>query len=299
MTKAEITLLDGGLGQELVKRSGDEPTALWSTQVMMDHPGLVAGLHRDYFDAGAMVATTNTYAILRDRLERAGIPERFKDLMAMALQEAHAARDSFGSGRIAGSIGPLRASYRPDIHPPVLEAMPLYAEVAALQAPHVDLFILETVSSLDHARSALLAVRDHGRPVWLSLTVDDADGTRLRSGEPVAEALEIAADGAAAILANCSVPEAMPAALEIFARQSLPYGAYANAFTMITEAFLQDAPTVAALSARTDLGPAAYADHALRWVDMGATILGGCCETGPEHIREIASRLRAAGHTIV
>ncbi|WGW04005.1 homocysteine S-methyltransferase family protein [Tropicibacter oceani] len=299
MTKPDITLLDGGMGQELIKRSGDAPTPLWSTQVMMDHPGLVAQVHADYFAAGATIATTNTYAILRDRLERVGLEDRFEQLQLLALQEARAARDEHGSGRIAGSIGPLRASYRPDIHPPVQEAMPLYAEIASLQAPHVDLFIIETVASLDHARAALMAVLGHGKPVWLSITLDDTDGTRLRSGEAVADILPIAAEGAAALLANCSAPEAMPAALEIFATGDLPFGAYANAFTMITSDFLKDAPTVDALSARQDLGPQAYAEHALAWIDMGATIVGGCCETGPAHIAELARRLRAAGHTIV
>jgi S-methylmethionine-dependent homocysteine/selenocysteine methylase len=65
---AFITLLDGGMGQELVARSGDEPTPLWATRVMIDHPGLVKAIHADYFAAGASVATTNTYNILHDRL---------------------------------------------------------------------------------------------------------------------------------------------------------------------------------------------------------------------------------------
>ena len=57
------TLLDGGMGQEQVARSGDEPTPLWATRVMLDHPGLVRDIHADYFAAGATIATTNTYAI--------------------------------------------------------------------------------------------------------------------------------------------------------------------------------------------------------------------------------------------
>ena len=62
----QIILLDGGMGQELIHRAGDRPTPLWSTQVMIDHPGLVAEVHRDFAAAGATVATTNTYAIHRD-----------------------------------------------------------------------------------------------------------------------------------------------------------------------------------------------------------------------------------------
>ena len=74
MTK--ITLLDGSIGQELVKRSGDRATPLWSTTVMMEKPELVDKVHTEYFDAGATVATTNTYPVLYDRLKRAGLSDR-------------------------------------------------------------------------------------------------------------------------------------------------------------------------------------------------------------------------------
>ena len=60
----KITLLDGSIGQELVKRSGDRATPLWSTMVMLDKPGIVDDVHADYFRAGATVATTNTYPVL-------------------------------------------------------------------------------------------------------------------------------------------------------------------------------------------------------------------------------------------
>ncbi len=76
----DIILLDGGMGQELVHRAGDRPTPLWSTQVMIDHPGLVAQVHADYRAAGATVHTTNTYAILHDRLEGTGMEDQFAAL---------------------------------------------------------------------------------------------------------------------------------------------------------------------------------------------------------------------------
>ena len=76
MTK--ITLLDGGMGQELIHRAGDRPTPLWSTQVMMDHPGMVEAVHEDYFRAGSGIATTNTYCIHHDRLVKTGIDGKFE-----------------------------------------------------------------------------------------------------------------------------------------------------------------------------------------------------------------------------
>ncbi len=123
----DITLLDGGMGQELVHRSGDMPTSLWATRVMLDHPGMVEAIHADYFKAGATIATTNTYAIHHDRLTKDGLDDQFTTLHRNALTEAKAARAAHGSGRIAGSIGPLVASYRPDTHPPHHEAVAKYA----------------------------------------------------------------------------------------------------------------------------------------------------------------------------
>jgi S-methylmethionine-dependent homocysteine/selenocysteine methylase len=297
-----ITLLDGGMGQELIRRAGDAPHPLWATKVMLDHPGLVQAIHADYFAAGATVATTNTYAIHHDRLAKHGLDDRFADLHEAALAEAEAARAAHGSGRLAGSLGPLVASYRPDAHPPHDRAAALYAEVAALLAPRCDLLLGETVASVAHARALIAGARPaaeaHGIPLWLSVTVDDRDGTRLRSGEPIAD-LAGHLDGVAALLANCSAPEAMDQAMPHLKAHGLPFGAYANGFQQITADFLKDSPTVDALSSRPELTPERYADFALGWVAAGATIVGGCCETGPAHIAEIARRLRAAGHTIV
>jgi len=295
-----VTLLDGGMGQELVRRSGDEPTPLWATRVMLDHPGMVQAIHADYFAAGATIATANTYAIHRDRLEKFALVHRFAELHDRALAEAEAARAAHGSGRIAGSLGPLVASYRPDTLPPHDTAVALYAEVAALLAPRCDLLIAETVASLAHARAVIAAVRRAApdTPLWLSVTVEDRDGARLRSGEPVAALAEVAPQ-VDAILANCSAPEAMDQAVPILAGLGRPCGAYANGFRQITADFLKDNPTVDALSPRPEMTPDRYADFALGWVAMGATIVGGCCETGPDHISTLARRLRAAGHRIV
>lgn len=297
---AEITLLDGGMGQELVKRSGDTPTPLWSTQVMMDHPGLVSEIHRDYYAAGATVATMNSYALHRDRLAPAGMEDKFDDLHEAALREAKSAQAFHGKGRIAASIGPLGASYRADKHPEPMEAVPLYVEVAEKFEGQVDLVIAETVVSLDHTKAILYGAKAAHAPLWLAFSVDDEDGTKLRNGESLFEAADMAVQaGARAVLVNCSAPEAIPAALDELKRTGAPYGAYANGFTQITKAFLEDRPTVDALQARRDLTPEIYADHAMAWVDHGATIIGGCCEVGPAHITEIAKRLRAAEHTII
>ncbi len=304
----EITLLDGGMGQELVARSGKPPSPRWSTQVMIDMPGLVSDVHGEYTSVGATVATTNSYAIHRDRLRGGAdnhyaasgsqlpdIEDKLTDLLDAALNEADTVRDR---ARIAGSIGPLGASYRSDLHPDVTTATPLYAEIVHHMAPRVDLFLFETVVSVAAAQACLNAGREEDRPVWISISVDDADGTRLRSGEALEDVLPIVSQ-ADAVLANCSLPEVMPDALEILSRAGVPFGAYANGFTRISDGFKAGGNTVSDLTARTDLTPEKYADHVMAWVNQGATIVGGCCEVGPAHIAEIAKRLKGAGYTLV
>ncbi len=296
---ADITLLDGSIGQELVKRSGDRPTPLWSTRVMIDKPDLLTEVHAAYFQSGATIATTNTYAIHRSRLVREGIEDQMPLLIETALTRAEQARHDTG-GRIAGALGPLLASYRPDLNPDPQDAAEKFAELAGMMANRVDLFLIETVSSVLEAEGALRGTEKCGKPVWLALSVMDEDGTRLRSGEALGDIAPLVEQFAPeAVLINCARPEAIPAALGIIADMGCPYGAYANGFTGIKDGFLKDAPTVDALESRTDLGPEAYAQHAMDWVAQGATIVGGCCEVGPDHIKTLADRLRAAGHKIV
>jgi homocysteine S-methyltransferase len=155
----EITLLDGSIGQELVKRSGDRATPLWSTRVMIEKPEIVNEVHAAYFNAGATVATTNTYAVLYDRLKTADLKDQRFELWETAMTAATAARDAHGSGRVAGSIGPLIASYRPDLCPPPDQAAELYGEIIETIGPLVDVLLIETMCSVDQADGAMRAAK--------------------------------------------------------------------------------------------------------------------------------------------
>lgn len=289
----DITLLDGGLGQELLARSAVAPTGLWSTQFLIDRPELVRELHSDYFSAGADVATTNSYAILPDRLSPFDLEKRFVELQRLACELAVSARDEHGQGLVAGSMGPTGRSYRPDLAPPIEEAAELYAEIAAIQEPYVDIFLCETMSSVAQARGAVMGASSGRRPVWLAVSVDDEDGTKLRSGEAITEILPLLSEfDLAALLVNCSPPEAVSQALPLLSEQGIPLGAYANGFVKIAPDYLQEGATVEQLQARKNLGPEVYARFAEDWSRQGATIIGGCCEVGPAHIAELAKRFK-------
>lgn len=289
----DITILDGSIGQELVRRFGDLNKPLWGIGVMAENPEILRAVHADYFAAGAEVATTNTYNIHKDRFIRDGVPDQFEKLNRLGCQLAAEARDAHGSGLVAGSLGPLGGSYRPDRGNDVDEAAEIFAEVARGQADMVDVYLIETMSSLDAARGAFMGAKSVGKPVWLAYSVDDDDGSKLRSGESIADAVALANELAFdALFINCSRPEAVSEAFKHLNAATMPTGAYANGFTRITEAFKSDAPQLTDLTERHDLGPDAYADFGEAWAAQGATIIGGCCEVGPAHIAELSRRLK-------
>jgi len=297
--KQVIILLDGGMGQELVKRSSKEITPLWSTQVMMDEPEIVRDLHADYIRAGSRVITLNAYTMTPERLARDGQIEDFEKLQLAAVSAATSARTSVGipGVKIAGCLPPLVASYHSEVAPEYDAMLESYDKIVAIQAPHVDVFLCETMSSIAEAKAALVAAKKSGLPVWVSLTVEDNDKGLLRSGESLVDAVAMLDEfGADAKLLNCSKPEAIAASWSKMKSSEGLTGAYANGFTSIDS--LKPDGTVTSLESRSDLDPAAYAEFALQWAKDGAGLIGGCCEVGPAHIAELAKRLTEEGYSV-
>lgn len=287
-----ITLLDGGMGQEVYRRSGKPAHPLWSLTVMMENPEIVQDLHLEFIEAGAEVITINAYTATPFRLERDGYSDWFKPAQAKAIELAKAARDvSDKDVRVAGCLPPIRASYRPDENADFAKTCDEYRTIVAEQADHVDLIQCETMASITEARAACTAAAETGLPVWVGLTMMDDGTNRLRSGEPLSEALDVLDGlGAAAILLNCSIPEAVNKGIPLIHAAGHITGGYANGFTSI--AALESGGTVETLEARKDLTPEIYADLVAQWIDAGASIVGGCCEVGPAHIAELNRRFK-------
>jgi len=294
---SNIVLLDGGMGQELIHRSSQPPSPMWSAKVMMDEPEIVEAVHRDYIAAGAKVLTLNAYSVTRERMARDKVPELFKPLQAKAIAIAKAAVGD-DAITIAGCLPPMVASYKPELVPDFDTCKSSYSAIVEEEKDGVDVFLCETLSTIVEVRAAVSAGVESGKPVWCAMTVMDGDGTRLRSGENLEEAVMAAKKaGASAVLINCSWPESVSQGMTALKASGLPFGGYANGFTSIDA--LDAGGTVSGLKARTDLDPNAYAEHAMAWVEAGASIVGGCCEVGPAHIKELSARLSAAGHKIV
>ncbi len=298
----DVVLLDGGTSLELLRRSTNKAPRHWSAEYLFAEPELVRAVHLDYVRAGATVITTNTYSATFTRMAMVLAEARVPELQRRACELACAARDDAGAAgadvAIAGCLPPLNGTYRPDRVRGFADNAAEYARLAALQAPYVDLFLCETMSTAAEARAAVAAVMPFGKPVWVGWTLAD-DAPRLRSGETIAAAHSALADvPVAAVFANCCPPEIVGAAMPELVATGVPAGGYANGFTRIPATYLPGR-TLAQLETRRDLDPDSYAAQALGWVAAGAKIVGGCCEVGPAHIARLRERLLGAGHVLV
>ena len=286
------TLLDGGMGQELIRRGAPRSAELWSAWAMLEDPELVATVHADYASAGADVLTTNSYATFVDRLRPHGLADRAEELTRLAGSLARDAADAAGRDvRVAGSLPPLRHSYNPSPDAAYAQLHDEYLQMVGYLADHVDLFVCETMGACSEARAAADAARTSGKPVWVSFTLQGGDGQGLLDGTPFNEACSVA--DADAFLLNCSPPEQISEALPLLRQATnLPIGAYANAFHGMPVGWRgRDGSPLP--EARTDLGADPYTRVVMQWLDMGADIVGGCCEIGPEHIARIRQALDA------
>ena len=299
---AGLTLLDGGTGRDLQRMGAPFRQPEWSALALMESPDSVEDVHRRYLNAGADVVTANSYAVTPFHIGDKRFAADGLMLADRAGRIGRAAITAFGGGKLAGSLPPVLGSYRPDLFSEEAAAPILDTLIEGL-APHVDVWLGETLSSLPEAR--LVAGRLTGRaaPLWLSFTLmDDAleYRGRLRSGEAVHDAALTAMDlGAEAILFNCSQPEVMAEAVSeamaALGSSDLRIGVYANAFPpQPKQAVANDGLD----PIREDLTPQTYLQFASQWTERGASIVGGCCGVGPEHISALAKARDTLAHAV-
>jgi len=297
MSRPSLRLLDGGMGRELQRIGAPFRQPEWSALALIEAPQYVLRAHQAFIDAGARVITSNSYAVVPFHIGEARFAEHGLALAERAGRLAQQAATASGEAvTVAGSLPPALGSYRPDLFDHSRSVAIHRQLIAGLQA-HVDVWLAETQSSIAEIQAVAQALAGDSKPLWLSFTLLDEVGQppRLRSAEPVAEAVRVAAGlGAQAVLFNCSQPEVMAAALSEAADVirglglAIELGVYANAFPAV-DAEAKANSTL--LEIRSDLGPQAYLHWAKSWVAAGANIVGGCCGIGPEHIAQLHQHL--------
>lgn len=306
----DITILDGGMGKELRRIGAPFRQPEWSALALLEAPEFVAKAHQSFIDAGAEVVITNTYALVPYHIGAERFRTRGRELTTLASRLARSVADQAGrSVAVAGSLPPPFGSYRP--HDFVPERAPdIWRVLIEAQAPHIDLWMGETLSSIAEFETLVATVDlvDQGygdRLLWAAFTLADhldRGRARLRSGQSmtdVAEAVERAraTRPVDVVLFNCSQPEVIaPAVNELGnAGYTGAIGAYANAFPDDSIAQSGYASNAGIMERRDDLTPGRYADLAAGWVEAGATVIGGCCDIYPAHIAELRRRFKPEG----
>ena len=289
----KITIMDGGMGGELKDMGAPFKKPEWSALALIEAPETVMQAHLAFVDAGAEILITNTYAIVPFHIGQ----ERFNnDAVTLTRDAAEITRMAADGARhkvqVAGSLPPAFGSYRPDLFD-VEKAKDIYVPLIKWQQNSIDFWLAETMSSTAEAKLLADMTKDTGKPFWLAYSLTDDvtpdQPATLRSGESIEQAIETALDiNADALLFNCSQPEVMAAALEIVQKSNItiPYGAYANTFPPKKKEYFANDPEND-VNMRDDITPEEYLRYAKQWVNLGATIIGGCCGIGPQHIEKL------------
>ena len=293
INKNKITLLDGGMGQELIHRSTNKPDALWSARVLLDNYDLVVETHKDFIRSGVDAISLNSYAVTPQRLKRSNLEDMFLPLQKKAIKAANEAIISVSSRneiKLLGCLPPLIMSYRTSLGMEKKEAIDTYKKIIDIQEPHVDIFICETVCSIEEAFIVTEVALKSNKDIWLSFSVDEEDGVLLRSGEKLEDALkEFNNSKIKAFLVNCSPPESVYQAINIMKNYSKPFGGLPNGFETVKP--LDVGVNVSVLKKRNDFNKEKFVNSILSYLKNNASIVGGCCEVSPEYISAIHSEI--------
>jgi homocysteine S-methyltransferase len=282
-------ILDGGMSNALEDRGHDLSDALWSARLLRDAPAEIAAVHRSYYEAGAMVATTASYQASVAGFERFGVArDEAERLIGDSVRIAREVRDSLPGERrlVAASVGPYGAvladgsEYRGrygvsaaalrDFHGPRME---LLIEAGP------DLLAVETIPDVDEATVLVELLAELDFPAWFSYSIE---GSQTRAGQPLTDAFAVAGiEQVVAVGINCCAPDdvqpAVETAVAVTGKPAVAYPNSGESWDAGGRRWTGDA------SGSAGLAPG--------WLTAGATYIGGCCRVGPADIRALAQTL--------
>jgi homocysteine S-methyltransferase len=292
-------ILDGAMATELEARGCDLNDPLWSAKILLETPELIRDVHADYFAAGADCAITASYQATFQGFERRGLsPDQASDLMRLSVRLACEARDAFwasnSSGRVkpfvAASVGPYGAfladgsEYRGDYGLSLTDLMDFHRpRMAVLANSGADMLACETIPCLLEAQALLKLLEEFpDMTAWFSFSAKN--GMHTNHGESISECAKVLEHPqVAAIGVNCTAPEFVTDLVKhARATTSKPILAYPNSGEVY------DATQKRWTGESTC---SSFAMQAREWFVAGATVIGGCCRTSPEHIRSISTVL--------
>jgi S-methylmethionine-dependent homocysteine/selenocysteine methylase len=291
-------ILDGGTGTEIQRRGVPMHDQVWCAEANVTHPDVVRAVHRDYLQAGAEVITANTFAtspLLFNAIKRDRDIRDIDRIAVRLVREAVEEEEPRTPIAIAGSFSTMRPVVAHSDRTvkakewTLKQAEPLmHAKAESLAEAGCDLILMEMMRDVDYSLWATEAAVATGLPVWVGVAVERREDRQLAGfGRPDWQIEDIVAalmaTGAKACLVmHTSIDDTADALALVKSNWAGPIGAYPEAGRFEMPNWVFDA-----------LPPADFVEHCRRWRRMGATLLGGCCGIGPEHIAALAATIRA------
>ena len=291
----KIRILDGGMGQELLARGMEAKGTLWSANAILNkkYHKLLLDTHLDFIKSGAEVIVTATFTTRRLRLRDNNIEDKFEYLNKKAGEIAKKAKELYPHVLIAGGIPPQYLTYEADTRPNN-EIKKNFFDQAELLNPYVDFFYLDVLSSVKEFKLAIEAIKIFNKPYLIGAHI--SEGTKLPSGEKISDIInKIEHTDLLGLILSCVSPENYAANLDEIKTLGIPFGFKLNAFITTNPKAgytnnynkSKNGNPNEFLGQRKDLTPKKMSSFVKKFKEDGATILGGCCETRPSHIKEI------------
>ena len=296
-----LILGDGAMGTELRRRGVEVPShveSIWSALALKEATSIVEEIHIDYIEAGSDYITTNNYAVTRPILSRDNLDNELESLTIKSIEIAKAAlsKTKREDVKILGSLPPLETSYRADLILKEEEMNKQYSEIANILKDKVDIIICETMASALEAKCALKAALETNMPVWVSWTLHGDVRNTLPSGETVNQAFtELNGLEPDAYLVNCCAANLVTPSIKALKELTdIPIGGYANAENVALDTENSNLKFAAERhwNSAIEINEKAYLEEARLWIKAGASIVGGCCRTNPNYIKELSDNLK-------
>jgi homocysteine S-methyltransferase len=289
-------ILDGGMGQELLARGMEPNGTLWSANALLQekYHQLLLDTHLDFIKSGAEVIVTATFTTRRLRLRDNNVEGKFEYLNTKAGEIAKKAKDLNPHILVAGGLPPQYLTYESDTRPDG-EIKENFHEQAKLLSPFVDFFYFDVLSSVREIQLAIEAIITFNKPYLIGAHI--SEGVKLPSGEKISDIIyKIKHKNLLGLMLSCVSPENYEQNLDEIKNLGVPFGFKLNGFVTTkpkagyTSTFNKSKTgnPNEFLGQREDLTPEKMSKFVKTFKEAGATILGGCCETRPTHIMEMA-----------
>jgi len=296
---SKTRILDGGMGQELLRRGLKPRGTLWSAEALIDekYHQLVTDTHLDFINAGADVIVTATFTARRIRLIQNKCEEHFERINTKAVELALKARDiSKKNILVAGGLPNQYQTYNENLGDDLNLIEKNFYDQAKLLKSNIDFFYLDVMGSGKECEIALKTIKSFNLPVLIGVHI--RKNGKLPSGENISDIVKkYKEENWLGIIAACVHPESYEIIIKELKNLDIPYGFKLNAFKNIPDDYAAREPSIwgkggnptKILGSREDITTNKFYEFVKKFKNAGATILGGCCEIRPSHISKIAS----------